>query len=178
MCRPSASGVHATCGDYRSVGIERIIIKKVIGGKKVITWRHPLYKRWNTILRRAAWKSHSDMAYKKTGPYYAKCTVCDEWLDFSNFARWALEKGYRRELQIDRIDNERGYSPDNCRWVTPSEQARNRRMTEKWRRAMKRIGILSRIAQAAAGYPNLAKGRAVQAARRAAANAAIEGSIV
>ena len=163
MCRPSASGVHATCGDYRSVGIERIRTYSVIDGKKVITWRHPLYSRWDKMLKRAAWKCPSEMAYKKTGPYYAKCTVCDEWLDFSNFARWALANGYRRELQIDRIDNERGYSPDNCRWVTPSEQNRNRRMTEKWREAMRRNGD---------------KGRAAKAARRAAAKAAREGVAV
>ena len=178
MCRPSASGVHATCGDYRSVGIDRIRTYSVIDGKQVITWRHPLYRRWDQMLKRAAWKCPSIMAYKKTGPYYAKCTVCDEWLDFSNFARWALANGYRRELQIDRIDNERGYSPDNCRWVTRSEQSKNRRMTEKWRRALKRHVILINMAQAAAGYPNLAKGRAVLAAKRAAAKAAREGVAV
>ena len=94
------------------------------------------------------------MSYKKTGPYYADCTVCDEWLDFTNFYRWAVANGYRRELQIDRIDNTRGYSPDNCRWVTRSAQSRNRRMTDKRR---------------AANLRNLAKANAVQAARRAAA---------
>lgn len=85
---------------------------------------------------------------------YADCTVCDEWLDFTNFYRWAMSHGYRRELQIDRIDNARGYSPDNCRWVTPAVQNRNRRMTDKWRAAILR---------------NMAKARAVQAAKRAAA---------
>ena len=146
MCRKSASGVHATCGDYRSVGIDRIRTYSVIDGKQVITWRHPLYKRWNVMLRRAAWKIPSQMANSKVGPYYAKCTVCDEWLDFSNFARWALANGYRQGLQIDRIDNARGYSPDNCRWVTRVVQNRNRRMTPKWRAHMKRIsrkGVLA-----------------------------------
>ena len=154
MCRKSASGVHATCGDYRSVGIDRIRTYSVIDGKQVITWRHPLYRRWDVMLRRAAWKIPSQMANSKVGPYYAKCTVCDEWLDFSNFARWALANGFKRELQIDRIDNARGYSPDNCRWVTRAEQNRNRRMTEKWRAAILR---------------NLAKANAANAARRAAA---------
>ena len=163
MCRKSASSVHATCGDYRSVGIDRIRTYSVIDGKQVITWRHPLYQRWDYMLRRAAWKIPSQMANSKVGPYYAKCTVCDEWLDFSNFARWALANGFKRELQIDRIDNERGYSPDNCRWVTPSEQNRNRRMTEK---------------QLAACRRNFAKARAAQAARRAAAKAAREGVAV
>lgn len=54
--------------------------------------------------------------------------ICDEWLqNFSSFADWAVSNGYADNLTIDRKDNEKGYSPDNCRWVTMAEQQRNKR---------------------------------------------------
>ncbi|WP_215410423.1 HNH endonuclease [Escherichia coli] len=53
-------------------------------------------------------------------------TICDEWLnDSSKFIEWALNNGYQEGLEIDRIDNDKGYSPDNCRWVTHAENMRN-----------------------------------------------------
>jgi len=46
-------------------------------------------------------------------------TICDEWLnDPISFETWALENGFKEGLEIDRIDNDKGYSPDNCRWVS------------------------------------------------------------
>ena len=57
-------------------------------------------------------------------------TVCELWqkspLDFGD---WLLSHGWHRGLQIDRIDNNQGYCPENCRVVTPKENANNRRNT-------------------------------------------------
>lgn len=53
--------------------------------------------------------------------------VCDEWLKSSDaFVRWAIENGWERGLTLDRVDNDKGYSPDNCRWTTWKKQANNR----------------------------------------------------
>ena len=53
--------------------------------------------------------------------------VCTEWMDFVVFADWAESNGYKKHLTLDRKDNDKGYCPDNCRWVTITEQQRNKR---------------------------------------------------
>lgn len=55
-------------------------------------------------------------------------TVCDEWrYDRTKFVDWARANGYRKGLSIDRIDNNQGYSPNNCRWVDGFVQQNNTR---------------------------------------------------
>ena len=44
-----------------------------------------------------------------------------EWEEYPVFRRWALANGYADNLSIDRIDSKKGYYPENCRWITPSE---------------------------------------------------------
>lgn len=54
--------------------------------------------------------------------------VCEEWLnDFIAFYDWAMANGYADDLRIDRIDCDGNYEPNNCRWVTYTDQNRNRR---------------------------------------------------
>ena len=84
-----------------------------------------LYRIWVDMHNRCYQKSYH--AYNHYGG--RGITICDEWLhDFQTFFNWAIENGYKDNLSIDRIDNEKGYSPDNCRWVTMEEQNKNKRV--------------------------------------------------
>lgn len=56
--------------------------------------------------------------------------MCEEWKDATCFCNWAIANGYADNLTLDRIDNDKGYSPDNCRWATPQEQTDNRACTK------------------------------------------------
>ena len=56
--------------------------------------------------------------------------VCDEWKNnFVKFYEWSMNNGFSEDLTIDRIDVDKDYSPDNCRWITNKEQQRNKRNT-------------------------------------------------
>ena len=84
-----------------------------------------LHNEWQRIRSRCM---GYDMHHKK---YYTDrgITVCDEWNDYTKFRDWALANGYKEGLQIDRINNDLGYFPENCRWVTRERNMRNRRNT-------------------------------------------------
>lgn len=83
-----------------------------------------LYGVWSGMKARCFNKNVD--AYKDYGG--RGIVVCDEWKnDFSAFYHWAIANGYREGLSIDRIDNDKGYAPDNCHWVTSVVQASNRR---------------------------------------------------
>jgi hypothetical protein len=82
-----------------------------------------LFRIWDNMNRRC-----SD--YKATGwKHYGGrgITVCPEWLDFIPFMNWAMANGYTENLEIDRIDNDGNYEPSNCRWITRTENNRNKR---------------------------------------------------
>lgn len=92
-----------------------------------------LYKVWLHMKERCYNRSHKN--YNRYGG--RGITVSDEWRnDFAKFYEWATANGYDEnapymQCTIDRIDNDGGYSPDNCRWVDMKTQRNNRSDSRK-----------------------------------------------
>lgn len=80
-------------------------------------YRSHLHSIWKAMRHRC--RSHHRYAGRGIA-------VCDEWNEFQSFKEWAERNGYQRNLTIDRVDNDAGYCPSNCRWVDRGVQARNK----------------------------------------------------
>lgn len=99
---------------------------------KVSNYKHglrrtKLYKVWDCIKQRCLNKNCK--AYKRYGG--RGITICNEWIHSPEvFMSWARLNGYSERLQIDRIDNNKGYYPGNCRFVTSAENMRNQSKTK------------------------------------------------
>jgi hypothetical protein len=85
----------------------------------------PLYNKWRAMRTRGTENTHRDKCYQ-----FKNIKMCDEWVnDFTAFKNFALANGYKDGLTTDRIDGNKGYSPDNVRFVTPKENCNNRDVT-------------------------------------------------
>lgn len=101
-----------------------------MGTRKITRYDSPesktrIYRIWQLMKRRC--NSPTCKSYKDYGE--RGISICDEWNDFRNFKRWALEHGYADNLTIERIDVDGNYCPENCTWITIQQQERNRRNT-------------------------------------------------
>ena len=103
----------------KGLSVDEIVNKAIYRGMS----RTRLYRTYYNIIQRCYNPKDKDRKhYQDKG-----INVCDEWLnDNKAFFDWALSNGYADNLTIDRIDNNKGYSPDNCRWVDQSTQNENK----------------------------------------------------
>lgn len=124
-------GLATSCGCYRT---KNLTPGNVIHGHA--TGSHsPTYNVWKSMRARCNNPKRSD--YARYGG--AGITVDPRWDSFANFLADMGERpsdppgwdGRVAYWTLDRIDPSRGYGPDNCRWATWSEQARNRRPRRK-----------------------------------------------
>lgn len=84
-----------------------------------------LHRIWHSMYCRCYYSSTNQ--YKNYGGKGIK--VCEEWKHdqgFINFYNWAINNGYDDKLTLDRIDNEKDYCPENCRWSTPKFQSNHK----------------------------------------------------
>lgn len=90
------------------------------------------------------WKGMRNRCRDITNPHYGRkgIRICKDWHSFEKFKKWALENGYESHLTIDRKDSRKGYRPDNCRWITKSENsslAARKKSVEKTERIKKKV---------------------------------------
>lgn len=109
-------------GHTRSCGCIQRNYAKMRSSKHGETYTR-LYGIWCSMKGRCSNSNKLDYArYGGRG-----ISVCKDWNSFDNFRDWAINNGYSDNLTIDRIDVNKGYSPNNCRWATTKQQSRNKR---------------------------------------------------
>lgn len=102
--------------------------KKALDRARARRERFPTHSTWCGIMKRCGmWKCARDFEMK--GYRDRGITVCEEWRKLEVFNAWAISHGWRKGLQIDRIDGTKGYCPENCRIVDCKTNIRNRRTT-------------------------------------------------
>jgi len=111
------NGNTKSCGCFKIQQlIERSTVHSGAGRRK-----EPLYKIWSGM-RQRCYDSNADK-YSRYGG--RGINVCDRWQDYNSF-RDDMSSGYKPGLELDRIDNDGDYCPENCRWVSHKTNCRNK----------------------------------------------------
>jgi len=108
-------------------------------------------KLYNKYPLRERYRSMIDRCYNPNNAKYnlyggRGILVCEHWRKRrDSFVEWAKNNGFKPELEIDRIDNDGPYSPENCRWVDRSQQLLNRKNTTTFLETRTRICSKCRV---------------------------------
>lgn len=114
-----ASGETKSCGCFHIESVGAL-------NRSHMMWRTPTYRTWQAMKSRC--NNPKDSRYVNYGARGIR--VCPEW---ETFERFFADMGLRPEgMTIDRIRNEEGYSPNNCRWATTEVQSNNKRTNVIW----------------------------------------------
>lgn len=120
-------GVTHSCGCYHRECVAKMA--KTIGIKHGY-YGTRLYTTWQSMKQRCYYKGSKN--YKNYGA--RGITICEEWKNsFDNFRKWAFSNGYSDTLTIERKDVNGNYCPENCMWIPPEAQSRNRRGQLKYK---------------------------------------------
>ena len=94
-------------------------------GKTLRQANKEIYWAWKSMKQRT--QNPKCSAYRNYGA--RGIGVCEEWQNFEAFCEWALKAGWGKGLDLDRIDNNGNYCPENCQWTTRQDNVNNRRVT-------------------------------------------------
>ena len=99
--------------------------------------KKPWYSSYKAMMERCYLPSCAN--YKRYGG--KGVTVCEEWHDINKFAEWVESSGYAPGLTIDRIDPSGNYEPNNCQWLTRSENSKKSH-TDKKKKAKEMVEVV------------------------------------
>ena len=123
--RPYRDGLRnksCRCAQYKLVGLAH-----KTHGDCQNNYRSRLYRIWCNMKKRCYNPKPEDAKYYRD----KGIKICDIWLnDYAAFKTWALSHGYKDNLTIDRIKSNKDYNPENCQWITLTDNVNKSRYTK------------------------------------------------